>query len=500
MKGRGSGILMHVTSLPSRYGIGDLGPGAYEFVDFLVEAGQRYWQLLPLNPTDLVCGNSPYSSVSAFAGNPLLISPDVLREWGLLGDDELARVPEFSESRCDFKSVVPYKFSLLSRAYENFKGIDWMRNEFGNFCEEHKGWLCDFALFVCVKRKLGGEVFSDWPVELRDREPSCLDEVRKELSDEIEREKFYQYLLVKQWFMLKDRCDEKGVELIGDVPIYVNYDSVDVWTNPEIFKLDEKTKKPEVVAGVPPDYFSKTGQLWGNPVYRWDRLKETDFDWWMKRLGHVLHFFRHTRVDHFRGFVDFWEVPAGNKTAVHGEWAKAPAVEFFTTLTERFPDWPIIAEDLGIITDEVREVMKRFGFPGMKVLLFAFTEDNSKHPYLPENYDRNCVVYTGTHDNNTARGWFEDEATAAERKRLDDYVGREVKADDVHEVLIDIAMESVADTVLIPMQDVLGLGEDARMNTPASPYGNWSWRATDAQLSVETARWLKGISESSGRA
>ena len=390
---------------------------------------------------------------------------------------------------------LPYKQALLDRAHANFKGNEG----YEGFCKEHAWWLDDFALFVTIKERMDGKVWSDWPEELRDREPSCLDAARQELAEGIEREKFFQYLIVKQWFALKDYCDEKGVELIGDVPIYVNYDSVDVWTNPGIFKLDERTKKPAVVAGVPPDYFSKTGQLWGNPVYRWDRLRETGFEWWMRRLGHVLHFFHLTRVDHFRGFVDYWEVPAGNNTAVKGEWAKAPAVEFFTAITNAFPKSPIIAEDLGIITDEVKEVMDRFSFPGMRVLMFAFGEDNPKHPYLPKNFVRNCVVYTGTHDNNTARGWFENEASKAELKRFVKYVGRKVSADDVSGTMIGLAMDSVADTVLIPMQDVLGLGEDARMNMPASATGNWAWRVTDSQLSARTAAWLRDMSEASAR-
>jgi len=492
---RGSGILLHITSLPSPYGIGDLGPCAFRFVDFLAAAGQKYWQLLPLNPTDQVCGNSPYSSVSAFASNPLLISPELLIEEGLLSPDDIGERPDFPKKRCDYDSVVPYKQSLLDRAHANFKGSEG----YDGFCREHAWWLDDYALFVVIKRWMGGKVWSDWPEELRDREPCCLEAAKKELAEGIEREKFFQYLIVKQWFSLRDYCDEKGVKLIGDVPIYVNYDSADVWTNPGIFKLDEKTKKPTVLAGVPPDYFSKTGQLWGNPVYRWERLKESGFDWWMKRLGHVLHFFHLTRVDHFRGFVDYWEVPADQKTAVNGRWAKAPAVEFFTAITKAFPKSPIIAEDLGIITDEVRKVMEKFGFPGMRVLIFAFGEDNPKHPYLPKNFIKNCVVYTGTHDNNTARGWFEKETNKEDRKRLSKCVGREVSADDVSRTLIGLAMDSVADTVLIPMQDVLGLGEEARMNTPARASGNWAWRVTDEQLSAVVAGWLRQMAETSKR-
>lgn len=499
MNKRGSGILLHITSLPSPYGIGDLGPDAYRFVDFLAAAGQKYWQLLPLNPTDPVCGNSPYSSVSAFACNTMLISPEMLKEWGFLSGADLKKKPPFPEDYCDFHDVIAYKQGLLSKAYDVFQARSAEDPEYRSFCKEHAYWLDDYAQFVVIKRKMGGIVFSDWPVELRDREPSCLQEVVKELAPEIEREKFFQYLVVKQWFCLKSYCDEKGICLIGDVPIYVNYDSVDVWINPQIFKLDDDTKKLTAVAGVPPDYFSETGQLWGNPVYRWDRLKESGFEWWMKRFAHVLHFFHLTRVDHFRGFIDFWEVPAGQTTAVDGRWQKVPAVDFFKTFKRRFPDSPIIAEDLGIITDEVRKVMKRFGFPGMKVLMFAFGEDKPDHPYLPRNFVRNCVAYTGTHDNNTARGWFENEANEEVRKRLYDYIGYEVTVDSVHEELIRLAMGSIADTVLIPMQDVLGLGAESRMNMPASPHGNWSWRVLPSQLGAKKAAWLREFTEESAR-
>ncbi len=496
---RGSGILLHITSLPSPYGIGDLGPSAYRFVDFLAAAGQKYWQLLPLNPTDPVTGNSPYSSISAFASNALIISPELLMREGLLREADLGKKPDFPEGECDYDIAVPYKQRLLDLAHERFISRGGKDAGYEGFCREHAHWLDDFALFVAIKSCVGGKVWSDWPVELRDREPSCIEAAREELACEIERQKFFQYLVVKQWFMLREYCDSKRVKLIGDVPIYVNYDSVDVWTNPGIFKLDEKTKKPAVVAGVPPDYFSKTGQLWGNPVYRWDELKRNGFSWWMRRLGHVLHFFHKTRVDHFRGFVDYWEVPADHKTAVGGRWEKAPAVEFFNAITEKFPESPIIAEDLGIITDEVKRVMKQFGFPGMKVLMFAFGEDNPEHPYLPRNFVRNCVVYTGTHDNNTARGWFENEADEEERKRLMDYVGRKVTPDEVHEILIRLALGSIADLVLLPMQDVLGLGEEARMNVPSKAHGNWSWRVTDEQLSAKKAGWLREMADESAR-
>jgi 4-alpha-glucanotransferase len=499
MKNRGSGILLHLTSLPSPYGIGDLGPWAYRFADFLAQGKQSYWQVLPLNPTDPVSGNSPYSSLSAFAGNTLLISPDLLKESGLLNDEETSNIPSFPNERCDYSTVIPYKTGLLYRAYERFKTNGNERSLYDKFCEKNKGWLDHFALFVVVKKDQNGKAWAEWEKGLRDKNPKEMDRMKKEFHDELEREKFLQYLFFKQWLSLKKYCNDKGIELIGDIPIYVNYDSVDVWTHPELFKLD-KDKKPTFVAGVPPDYFSKTGQLWGNPIYRWDILKKTGYRWWFQRIGHNLFLFDALRLDHFRGFVGFWEVPSTEETAIHGKWVKAPAIDFFTALLKKFPAQSIIAEDLGVITPDVKEVMNRFGFPGMRILQFAFGEDCPTHPYLPHNYMPNTLVYTGTHDNNTIRGWFENEATSDDKKRLFRYVGREILPEECPKELHRLAMMSVANTVIVPVQDLLDLGEEAKMNRPSVAHGNWEWRLSPDQLSCSRAERLREMTTIYGRA
>lgn len=496
---RSSGILLHATSLPSRFGIGDLGPAAYAFVDFLARTGQRYWQVLPLNPTERICASSPYSSVSAFAGNTCLISPEMLVADGLLEGGDLENLPLFREGVSDYEKVEAHKGALLLKAYENFRAKGKRVYEFEKLCAEHASWLDDYALFVVIKRKMQGKVWSDWPAELRDREPSCLAAAREELAFEIDKEKFLQFLFHKQYVALKEYCVGKKVQVIGDLPIYVNYDSADVWSHPVLFKLNGD-KKPAAVAGVPPDYFSKTGQLWGNPVYNWDMLEQTGFEWWVRRMSQNLKLYDVVRVDHFRGLIAYWEVPAGHQTAVSGRWVDVPYEEFFSTLKKRFHELPIIAEDLGIITPEVKAAMEKLGFPGMKVLLFAFGEDNPEHPYLPHNFDRRCVVYTGTHDNNTSRGWFDGEASPEDRRRFERYIGRKIAAEHVHEEMVRLAMMSVADTVIIPMQDVLGLGQGSRMNQPATVDGNWSWRLKAGQVTEDVGRYLAEITKIYGRA
>jgi 4-alpha-glucanotransferase len=496
---RGSGILLHLTSLPSPYGIGDLGPEAYRFVDFLSQSRQSYWQVLPLNPTEEAFGNSPYSSYSAYAGDVFLISPDLLIENGLLTKDEIHPIPPFPAGRCDYGQAIDYKFKLLDLAYKRLKTENRSRDEYEGFCRLNSYWLEDFALFVVIKRHSGCRPWNEWPKGLKDRDPAALEAFKRDHRDEIEKEKFMQCLFFRQWHRLRDHCNSKGIKLIGDIPIYVCYDSVDVWSNTGIFKLNGE-KKPAFVAGVPPDYFSATGQLWGNPVYDWKALKESGYRWWLQRIEHNLSLFDIVRIDHFRGFVGYWEVPAKEKTAVNGSWVKAPADDFFAALTRRFPDLPLLAEDLGIITDDVKETMKRFGFPGMKVLLFAFGEDNPKHPYLPHNFTPRSVAYTGTHDNNTTRGWFEKEAAPEEKQRLFKYLERQVSADDVNWELIHLAMESVANTVIFPMQDVLGLGMDARMNHPGKANGNWEWRLLPGQITPSLAHKLSEATQTYGRA
>jgi len=499
MKTRGSGVLLHITSLPSPYGIGDLGPEAYRFVDFLSESKQVYWQILPLNPTVTVLGNSPYSSPSAFAGNPILVSPEALIERGFLSKSDFDYNTTFSVGSVDYEKVTKYKESLLQIAYEKNKERLTSDYEFMSFCHENSYWLDDYALFISLKGSFNLGSWSEWPMDLRDRHETSLKEWREKLKERILKEKFIQYLFFKQWASLKDYCRSKNIHIIGDIPIYVTYDSSDVWTNPDIFKLGDE-KLPTFVAGVPPDYFSKTGQLWGNPVYRWEVLRERDYSWWIERVAHNLKLIDFIRLDHFRGFVSCWEVPAEEETAINGKWIDVPVNDFFNKLFKRFPSIPIIAEDLGFITADVREVISRFDLPGMRLLLFAFGNDFPRSTYLPHNYVKNCVIYTGTHDNNTVKGWFMREASLNDKKSFFKYIGREVGVEDISWEMIRLAMSSVADTVIIPMQDIIGLGEEARMNLPSTTKGNWQWRLQPDQLTQSMVERLRDLTETYGRA
>jgi 4-alpha-glucanotransferase len=498
MKKRGSGIFLHISSLPSSFGIGDLGPWAYRFVDFLAEAKQVYWQILPLNPTEPAFGNSPYHSYSAFACNPLLLSPELMVREGLLAEEDIIPDKRLCSKRVDYNSVVAFKKKAFQTAFQRFKQRE-DKSDYEKFCMENTSWLDDFGFFLALKDHFKKRVWSAWPLDVRDRREEALQPLKKVLHEDMEREKFFQYVFIKQWSALRSYCQEKGIQIIGDIPVYVNYDSVDLWTHPELFKLDQK-KRPYAVAGVPPDYFSATGQLWGNPLYRWDILKERGYDWWVLRVVHNLRLVDIVRIDHFRGFVGYWEIPATENNAVNGEWKEAPAEDFFRVLTEKNPHLPLIAEDLGIITPDVRKVMEHFAFPGMKVLLFAFGEDDPMHPYLPHTYDENCVVYTGTHDNNTVRGWFKREAKPAERRRVFRYIGRKVSRKNIHWEFIRLAMQSVAKTAIIPMQDVLGFREQARMNLPATGKGNWEWRLLPSQLTPQLAKKISDMTETYGRA
>ncbi|MFH2138925.1 MAG: 4-alpha-glucanotransferase [Candidatus Omnitrophota bacterium] len=497
MEKRGSGILLHISSLPSDFGIGDMGEAAYKFVDFLAQAKQKYWQVLPFNPTSLINGSSPYSSVSAFATNTLLISPELLCKDGFLTSGEIDSSSQNGSRAVDYENVLELKAKLFAIAFERFEKLK-DKAGFNNFCSENKYWLDDFAAFIAFKEHFQDCIWTDWPKEIRDRDKKSMNELKEQLTRQIKKEKFLQYLFLKQWIGLKNYCNQKGVQVIGDIPIYVTYDSVDVWKNPEIFKLDEN-KNPVYVAGVPPDYFSKTGQLWGNPVYDWDVLAENNYSWWMQRINHNLKLFDLIRIDHFRGFVDYWQVKNAEKTAINGEWQKAPAKEFFKALLKEFPELPLIAEDLGIITDEVRETMKYFGFPGMKIVMFAFGEDDPEHPYLPQNFATNCVAYTGTHDNNTARGWFEQETTPEDRKRLSDCLGKETNADKLHWDLIELLMKSAAHTVIFPLQDVFGLPQADRMNIPGTVGNNWKWRFKPEQITPQVTVQLAKMTEQYSR-
>jgi len=495
---RASGILLHPTSLPSPYGVGDFGPGAYDFLEFLSSSRQSYWQMLPLTPTDVGSGSSPYSGSSAFAGNALLISPELLAKDGLLSAKEIRPPGYFRQGRVDYEAAGEYKTRILEKAFERFRGKK-KSTGYRRFCADEAHWLEDFSLFAALKIHFRGLPWSEWPRSLRDRHPAALNKWKKRLRERIEMEKFLQYCFARQYFSLKNRCNKRGVGIIGDLPIYVSFDSADVWSHPEFFKLDEE-KNPLAVAGVPPDYFSRTGQLWGNPIYRWKRLRENGYGWWLMRMGHSFKLYDLVRIDHFRGFAGYWEVRAGKKTAMEGRWKKGPGADFFRHLLQHFPRLPIIAEDLGVITPDVRDLIRRFGLPGMKVLQFAFGSDMVKSAYIPHNYTEQSVVYTGTHDNNTVRGWFENEASAATRKRFFSYLGREISGREVNWVMIGLAMMSIARLSVFPVQDILGLGEKARMNFPGRSGGNWQWRLKPGQLKGNVIRKLTAMTEIYGRA
>jgi 4-alpha-glucanotransferase len=499
MDKRGSGILLHLTSLPSAFGIGDLGPWAYRFADFLAESKQKCWQCLPLNPTDGEAGNSPYHSTSAFAFNPLLISPEMLVQEGFLSREDLEPLPSFPVQRVDYPAVTAYKERIFSRAFELFR-TGAVPSDYQAFCDRNRPWLDPFALFTALKAYYVGKAWYTWPDMHRYTNVAALEAQQPErIRAWAEKVRFLQYLFFTQWTQLKAYCRRKGIRVFGDMPIYMIHDSADVWMHPEIFNLDPHTGQPLTVAGVPPDYFSKTGQLWGNPVYRWDALKEGRYGWWMERIAHNLELFDLVRLDHFRGFVAFWEVPAGEKNAVKGRWVAAPATDFFSELTKRFPALPLVAEDLGTITPDVWELMDHFRLPGMKVLLFAFGPDLPDNLYAPHNHTPWSVVYTGTHDNNTVRGWFEKEASQEDKHRLCRYLGKDVSAETVHREMIRLAMMSVARMAIFPMQDVLGLGEEARMNRPASNHDNWRWRLNPQDLSPSVSGDLCRLTELYGR-
>ena len=495
---RGSGILLHLSSLPAPHGIGDLGPVAYRFADMLVKGAQLYWQVLPLNPTHPGSFNSPYFSSSALAGNPLLISMDRLCDDQLLSVEDIPEV-SFSEDQVDYRKTVSFKLPILLKAFRNFQTSGKEKDLFTAFCTEQHYWLHDFALFMALKKKFDGAPWNEWPDPVKFRNSSALHAVEDEFAEQIECEKWLQYIFFSQWKALKTYCNSNNIQIIGDIPIYVSYDSVDVWTNPQLFKLD-KQMNPVAVSGVPPDYFSETGQLWNNPVYNWDMMKKSNFRWWIERMQAMFTRFDIVRIDHFRGLVEYWEVPAGEETAINGSWQPVPTYEFFDKLIREIPGFPVIAEDLGIITDDVKEAMEHYGFPGMKVLLFAFGEDNPTHPYLPHMYDKNCMVYTGTHDNNTIRGWLEHEAGDEDKKRIYRYTGCSDRSTaSIGWAMIRLAQSSVAQCSIIPAQDLLLLGIECRMNQPAVAAGNWQWRISSDQLDQLPLGTLKEMAICYGR-
>jgi 4-alpha-glucanotransferase len=493
MHKRGSGILLHLTSLPSDYGIGDLGPGAFRFIDFLDTAGQSYWQFLPLGPTSSIFDNSPYMCRSVFAGNPLLISPDKLISSGLLSRQDLADRPEFPEHRVQFEQVGLYKKKLLHRAFDNFRHSKPQRN-FEVFCNEHKKWLNDYALFMCLRDKHQLKPWNKWAPEYARYNSKSLSLFNRDVEDSLLYYKFIQYLFFTQWQELSEYAKSKSIALIGDIPIYVGFDSVDVWANQDLFKLNAANHEPTKVAGVPPDYFSETGQRWGNPVYKWflpnKKINEQLLRWWLQRFKHTLSMIDMVRIDHFRGFESYWEIPAKDKTAVNGRWIKGPGKRFFQYITKELGTLPIIAEDLGVITPAVTRLRQSLGYPGMKVLQFAFESDET-NPYLPHNFKQtNMVIYTGTHDNNTTLGWFlGNKLPESAKNRVRQYVNS-INDEHISWDFIRLAQSSIADLAIIPLQDILGFGEDCRMNIPGTANGNWRWRCAPYFLKDATTKRL----------
>jgi 4-alpha-glucanotransferase len=483
---RSAGVLLHPTSLPGAYGIGELGPQALRFASYLHDAGIKIWQVLPLNPTGY--GDSPYQSLSAFAGNPLLISLDALVAEGFLGQSMVGSLPGFPEDRVDFSMVIPWKFALLRKAASNFfaTATSEQKTDFARFTEQNRAWLEDYALFMAAKDAHQGSVWTEWDPDLAARDHSSITQWSERLSSEIAAYKFWQFLFFRQWNVIRQDCARRGIRIMGDIPIYAAHDSADVWANREMFWLDEKGR-PLKVSGVPPDYFSATGQLWGNPIYRWNAMKASGYRWWIERLRAALNMFDRVRLDHFRGFEAYWEIPAGEPTAMHGKWVKGPGTELFHVLTNALGPLPIVAENLGVITPEVEAIRKQFDYPGMAILQFAFSTDPQAPTFRPHNYEQQLVAYTGGHDNDTMFGWWRSGVAKSTRTQADvkkeyadaqNYFGVSATQLDreVNWIFIREVMKSVADTVLFPMQDVLGLGSEARMNTPGTLGGNWTWR------------------------
>jgi 4-alpha-glucanotransferase len=485
---RSSGILLHPTSLPGSYGIGDIGTQAHRWIDFLAGAGCSLWQVLPLGPTGYA--DSPYQCFSAFAGNPFLISPEALLKEDLLHPDDIYDRPLFPEDHVDYGAIIPWKLGLLDRSFIRYQHIHStsLNAEMDEFRAKHAGWLDDFALFMALKEAHGGAPWHTWETPLRRRDPKALSDACQKYAVAIQRQIYRQFIFLRQWSKLRSHAHENGIQIIGDIPIFVAHDSADVWANPDLFYLDDMGK-PTVVAGVPPDYFSPTGQLWGNPLYRWDMHAANGYSWWLERIRSVLDMVDIVRIDHFRGFAGYWEVAGNAKTAEKGRWVPGPGKDFFRCVRQSLGELPIIAEDLGVITPDVVEMRESFELPGMKILQFAFS-DNPADPFLPHNYPLNCVVYTGTHDNDTVRGWYErvPEGEKAFYRRYMDRDGSKVNWD-----LIRGVWSSVAVFCLAPMQDFLNLGNEARMNYPGNPSGNWTWRMSANAQSVVLQEQIKEL-------
>ncbi len=490
---RRSGVLLHPSSFPGPWGIGDLGATARAFVDFLGETHQQVWQILPLGPT--ADDGSPYSSFSSSAGNPLLISLESLAADGIAPRMSPPGTP--AADPYDPAAVRAAKLPALKRAAETF-ATGSQPDEFESFCVARADWLDDYALFMALKETYPGKTWNQWPAAFVRRDPAALKEARTSLRDLVSFHKFTQFAFYRQWLALREYAHHQGIRVVGDIPFYVAFDSADVWANPQNFALMTDTFEPRLMAGVPPDYFSATGQLWGNPVYDWEHLEDTGFDWWIQRFRRLTQLVDIVRIDHFRGFQAFWQVPHGETTAINGTWAECPGDKFFHTLEHKLGHLPVWAEDLGLITPEVEKLRDSFDFPGMRVLQFAFDDKGPENPYLPINFTENCVCYTGTHDNDTTVGWSK-KLTDEQRRQVTDYVGREATG-EIHWAMIRLAMGSIANTVVVPLQDVLGLGGDARMNVPGRGEGNWSWRYDPALLDAPLMERLKAMVVTFGRA
>jgi 4-alpha-glucanotransferase len=491
---RSSGILLHPTSLPGPFGCGDLGLSAFRFIDWLSSAGQTLWQMLPMTPVGMA--NSPYMSLSAFAGSPLFIDLDELLTHGWLTKDDLVDEGKNGFSRVDYAKATQTKMMILAKAAKTFfsQGIKSDRGDYEKYCSTESYWLEDYSLFQALNNSFGGREWTSWEKDLVHRKQGALKNVQKELQDQVQFNKFTQWCFTRQWHRLKKYANEHHIRLVGDIPIFVAHHSADVWSNPSAFHLDANGQ-PKIVAGVPPDYFSEDGQRWGNPLYKWNIMKNQKYEWWISRFRKTFELFDIIRIDHFRGFEAYWEIPASEKTARIGKWVKGPGEDLFKAVKHKLGTLPIIAEDLGVVTPGVIALRNKFNFPGMKILQFAFSTD-SKDAFLPHNYDKNCVVYTGTHDNDTTIGWYEK---ATEREK--DFVRRYCST-DAHEInwdLINIAMKSVADLAILPFQDILGLGSEGRMNFPSTVDGNWEWRFSWDQVRPELASRLSELTKLYGR-
>ncbi len=491
---RAGGILLPIFSLPSKYGIGCFSKEALQFVDQLIQAGQRYWQILPLGPTGY--GDSPYQSFSTYAGNPYFIDPETLITQGLLTREECESCDwGGSESYVDYEKLYQSRSPLLRKAFERFQPET--EDAYWNFQRENGFWLEDFTLFMAIKDQQGGKCWSDWPTELRDRHPAALQKAREELEDTINFYRFLQFLFYQQWNVVKKYANENGIKIIGDLPIYVAFDSADTWANPLLFQFDENNT-PLAVAGCPPDYFSPDGQLWGNPLYSWEYHRSSEYSWWMQRMAHSFRLYDVVRIDHFRGFDEYYSVPYGDKVARNGHWEKGPGIEFFHAIAKNLGDLDIIAEDLGFLTESVRQLLRDSGFPGMKVLQFAF-DDTQDSIYLPHKYSYHTVVYTGTHDNDTTKGWLET-ANPQDRVFAMDYMNDSgTDLDETVWNVIRLAVASVADLAVVPIQDYLCLGSEARINTPSTQGNNWKWRLKSGQFSYQILEKIRALSHLYGR-